>query len=126
MTVNLVVGYNGDNDEMTYTEPYSGGREVDDFIKYIAKHATEELKGYKRDGKPKKKEELSWWGKSYMQLKVSRLEYLAFPTSITSGFCVALRLAFCVLHFCSGDVGSGGNSSYGFLEVSNEIYGILA
>lgn len=39
-------------------EPYTGGREVDDFIKYIAKHATEELKGYKRDGKPKKKEEL--------------------------------------------------------------------
>uniref|UniRef100_A0AAF5Q208 Protein disulfide-isomerase n=1 Tax=Wuchereria bancrofti TaxID=6293 RepID=A0AAF5Q208_WUCBA len=39
-------------------EPYSGGREVDDFIKYIAKHATKELKGYKRDGKPKKKEEL--------------------------------------------------------------------
>lgn len=38
-------------------EPYSGGREVDDFIKYIAKHATEELKGYKRDGKPKKKKE---------------------------------------------------------------------
>uniref|UniRef100_A0A0R3RV38 Protein disulfide-isomerase n=1 Tax=Elaeophora elaphi TaxID=1147741 RepID=A0A0R3RV38_9BILA len=36
-------------------EPYSGGREVDDFIKYIAKHATEELEGYKRDGKPKKK-----------------------------------------------------------------------
>ncbi|VDN17992.1 unnamed protein product [Gongylonema pulchrum] len=38
--------------------PYSGGREVDDFIKYIAKHATEELKGYTRDGKPKAKEEL--------------------------------------------------------------------
>uniref|UniRef100_A0A915PNW4 protein disulfide-isomerase n=1 Tax=Setaria digitata TaxID=48799 RepID=A0A915PNW4_9BILA len=37
-------------------EPYSGGREVSDFIKYIAKHATEELKGYKRDGKPKKEE----------------------------------------------------------------------
>lgn len=36
--------------------PYSGGREVDDFIKYIAKHATEELKSYKRDGKEKKEE----------------------------------------------------------------------
>lgn len=34
-------------------EKYEGGREVDDFIKYIAKHATNELKGYDRDGKPK-------------------------------------------------------------------------
>nr|CAD7411882.1 unnamed protein product [Timema cristinae] len=37
---------------------YEGGREVDDFIKYIAKHATNELKGWDRKGKPKKKEEL--------------------------------------------------------------------
>jgi len=35
---------------------YDGGREVDDFINYIAKHATEELKGYDRSGKPKKSE----------------------------------------------------------------------
>ncbi|PNF35559.1 Protein disulfide-isomerase A3 [Cryptotermes secundus] len=35
---------------------YEGGREVDDFIKYIAKHATNELKGWDRKGKPKKEE----------------------------------------------------------------------
>ncbi|KAK9890375.1 hypothetical protein WA026_010468 [Henosepilachna vigintioctopunctata] len=32
---------------------YNGGRELDDFINYIAKEATNELKGYSRDGKPK-------------------------------------------------------------------------
>nr|CAG4645450.1 EOG090X0438 [Lynceus sp. MCZ IZ 141354] len=37
---------------------YDGGREVDQFIKYIAKHATNELKGWDRNGNPKKKEEL--------------------------------------------------------------------
>jgi protein disulfide isomerase family A protein 3 len=37
---------------------YRGGREVDDFLAYIAKEATDELKGYKRDGKKKKKTEL--------------------------------------------------------------------
>ncbi|XP_053206812.1 protein disulfide-isomerase A3-like [Panonychus citri] len=36
---------------------YNGGREVNDFIEYIAKHSTEELKTYTRDGK-KRKEEL--------------------------------------------------------------------
>ncbi|KAG6797316.1 protein disulfide-isomerase A3 [Apis mellifera caucasica] len=30
---------------------YEGGRELDDFIKYIAKHATNELKGFDRKGK---------------------------------------------------------------------------
>lgn len=34
--------------------PYNSQRELDDFIKYIAQHATNELKGYDRDGKPKK------------------------------------------------------------------------
>ncbi|XP_012265942.1 protein disulfide-isomerase A3 [Athalia rosae] len=33
---------------------YDGGREVDDFIKYIAKQATNELKGYDRKGKAKR------------------------------------------------------------------------
>lgn len=33
---------------------YSGGRDTEDFIKYIAKHATNELKGYDRSGKAKK------------------------------------------------------------------------
>jgi len=33
---------------------YEGGREVKDFIKYIAKEATNELSGYGRDGKKKK------------------------------------------------------------------------
>ncbi|KAL1129971.1 hypothetical protein AAG570_012915 [Ranatra chinensis] len=40
---------------------YSGGRDLDDFVKYIAQHATNELKGYDRKGnaKPKSgKEEL--------------------------------------------------------------------
>lgn len=36
--------------------PYEGGRELEDFIKYISKHATDELKGYSRDGKEKKEE----------------------------------------------------------------------
>lgn len=35
---------------------YNEGREVNDFIKYIAKHATNELKGYDRSGKAKKTE----------------------------------------------------------------------
>lgn len=33
---------------------YEGGRDLDDFIKYIAKHATDQLKGYDRKGKPVK------------------------------------------------------------------------
>jgi protein disulfide isomerase family A protein 3 len=37
---------------------YESGREVDDFIKFIAKEATNELKGYDRSGKPKAKTEL--------------------------------------------------------------------
>ena len=35
---------------------YNGGREVDDFIKYIAKEASSELKGWDRKGKEKKTE----------------------------------------------------------------------
>ena len=35
---------------------YEGGREVDDFIEYIAKNAASELKGFGRDGKAKKDE----------------------------------------------------------------------
>jgi protein disulfide isomerase family A protein 3 len=38
---------------------YEGGREVDDFVKYLAKHASTELKGYGRDGTKKEgKDEL--------------------------------------------------------------------
>lgn len=38
---------------------YEGGRDLDDFVKYLAKHASSELKGYTRDGKKKEgKEEL--------------------------------------------------------------------
>jgi protein disulfide isomerase family A protein 3 len=33
---------------------YEGGREVKDFIKYLAKESTDELKGWTRDGKKKK------------------------------------------------------------------------
>lgn len=36
---------------------YEGGRELEDFIKYIASHATNELKGYDRSGKPKESDE---------------------------------------------------------------------
>jgi len=35
---------------------YEGGRGVDDFIKYIAEHATEELNSYDRKGEAKKTE----------------------------------------------------------------------
>ncbi len=35
---------------------YQGGRELDDFIKYIAEKATDELKKYDRKGKVKKSE----------------------------------------------------------------------
>lgn len=35
---------------------YEGGRDLDDFISYIAKYSTEELKGYTRDGKARKDE----------------------------------------------------------------------
>lgn len=35
---------------------YDGGRELDDFLKYIAKHSTSELKAYDRKGNPKKTE----------------------------------------------------------------------
>lgn len=37
---------------------YEGGRELEDFIKYIAKHSTSELQGYDRKGKEKQKIEL--------------------------------------------------------------------
>ncbi|XP_035211283.1 protein disulfide-isomerase A3-like, partial [Stegodyphus dumicola] len=37
---------------------YEGGRDLKDFVSYISKHATEELKGYERTGKKKSKEEL--------------------------------------------------------------------
>lgn len=35
---------------------YEGGRELDDFVKYIAKHATNELSGFDRSGNTKKSE----------------------------------------------------------------------
>ena len=35
---------------------YQGGRELDDFVKYIAKEATDELKSFDRSGKAKKSE----------------------------------------------------------------------
>merc|ERR1712223_39910 len=35
---------------------YDGGRELDDFVKYIAEKATDELKGFDRKGKAKKSE----------------------------------------------------------------------
>ena len=35
---------------------YNGGRELDDFVKYISEKATDELKGWDRKGKEKKTE----------------------------------------------------------------------
>jgi len=35
---------------------YNGGRDIDDFVKYIAENASDELKGYDRKGKEKKVE----------------------------------------------------------------------
>ena len=35
---------------------FQGGREVDDFLKYLAKESTDGLKGYDRKGKKKKSE----------------------------------------------------------------------
>lgn len=35
---------------------YNGGRELDDFVKYIAENASDELKGWSRKGKEKKEE----------------------------------------------------------------------
>ena len=35
---------------------YNGGREVDDFVKYIAEKATKELNGFDRKGNAKKTE----------------------------------------------------------------------
>jgi len=35
---------------------YEGGRELDDFVKYIAEHATDELNGWDRKGKVKKQD----------------------------------------------------------------------
>ncbi len=40
---------------------YEGGREVDDFVKYLAKESTDGLRGFDKNGKKKKekkKEEL--------------------------------------------------------------------
>jgi len=42
-------------DKKTAPVPYHGGRELDDFLKFIAKESTEELKGYDREGKKQKK-----------------------------------------------------------------------
>merc|ERR1719352_1723778 len=38
---------------------YNGGREIDDFVKYIAENASDELKSYDRKGKEKKVERLT-------------------------------------------------------------------
>jgi len=38
-----------------------GGREVNDFIKYLAREATDELSGYSRDGKKKKSKKTELW-----------------------------------------------------------------
>lgn len=43
-------------DDKSNPKRYEGGREVDDFIKYIAKHATSELKSFDRKGSAKKVE----------------------------------------------------------------------
>lgn len=45
-------------DDKENPKRYEGGRDHDDFVKYIAKHATNELKGFDRSGSKKAKEEL--------------------------------------------------------------------
>lgn len=37
---------------------YEGGRDINDFLSYVAEHATDELVGYDRSGKPKGSDEL--------------------------------------------------------------------
>lgn len=37
---------------------YEGGRQLNDFVQYIAQHSTKELKGFDRKGNPKSKDEL--------------------------------------------------------------------
>lgn len=44
--------------EKSNPQKYDGGRDLNDFIKYIAKHATNELKNYDRSGNKKSKSEL--------------------------------------------------------------------
>lgn len=44
-------------DKKSNPERYEGGREVKDFLKFIAEKSTNELKGYNRDGKKKKKDD---------------------------------------------------------------------
>ncbi|XP_037074243.1 LOW QUALITY PROTEIN: protein disulfide-isomerase A3-like [Pollicipes pollicipes] len=48
--------YFAPKDSKSSPKKYEGGREIDDFVKYLAKHATNELKGYDRTGKAKKTE----------------------------------------------------------------------
>lgn len=43
-------------DDKSNPKRYEGGREVDDFVSYIAQHATNELKGWDRKGNAKKVE----------------------------------------------------------------------
>lgn len=38
-------------------QSYSGNRNLDDFVKFIAQRATKELKSFDRDGNPKEKPE---------------------------------------------------------------------
>ncbi|KAG9509104.1 Protein disulfide-isomerase A3, partial [Fragariocoptes setiger] len=37
---------------------YEGGRDINDLLGYVAKHATDELEGYDRSGQPKERDEL--------------------------------------------------------------------
>jgi protein disulfide isomerase family A protein 3 len=51
--------YFAKKDQKTSPVQYQGGRELDDFIKYLARESTNELKGWNRDGtKKKQKKEL--------------------------------------------------------------------
>jgi protein disulfide isomerase family A protein 3 len=48
--------YFAPKDSKKSPKQYNGGREVDDFIKYLAESSTTPLSGYDRSGKPKKSE----------------------------------------------------------------------
>jgi len=45
--------YFASKDNKSSPKTYSGAREVDDFLKYLAKESTAPLKGFNRDGSAK-------------------------------------------------------------------------
>nr|XP_018906685.1 PREDICTED: LOW QUALITY PROTEIN: protein disulfide-isomerase A3 [Bemisia tabaci] len=65
---------------------YDGGREVDDFVKYIAKHATNELKGFDRKGTPRQQKKNCNFNSTFDSLFSGRSILGQFP-------CIRTRVA---------------------------------